>query len=53
MIYYGVTSPYPIPTHPVEGDDLGRGSQNCDVLGNYTKRHRDIDWIGIGVVATG
>jgi hypothetical protein len=53
MVYCGVTPPYPSLAHPTEGDDLGKGSRYCDALGSYTKRHKNIDWVGAGTVTTG
>jgi hypothetical protein len=53
MVYCGVTPPYPIPMHPIEGDDSHIGSQNHDALGSYTWRHRDISRFGAGSVTTG
>jgi hypothetical protein len=46
-------SPISESTHPTEGDDSRRGSGNCNVLGGYTRRGRDIDRIGAGAVTTG
>jgi hypothetical protein len=53
VVYCGVTSPYPSPTHPTEGDDSSGGGRNCNAPRSYTRRGRDIDRIGIGAVTTG
>jgi hypothetical protein len=53
MVHCRVTSPYLSPTHPTEGDYSGRSGGNCNVLGGYTRRRRDIDRIGIGTVSVG
>jgi len=53
MFHCGVTPPYLSFSHPIEGDESGRGSLNHNVLGSYTWRHRDISRVSAGLVATG
>jgi hypothetical protein len=53
MVHCGVTPPYPSPTHLAEGDDSSKGHGDCNALGGYTRRGRDIDRIGTGAVAIG
>jgi hypothetical protein len=53
MVYYGVTPPYPSPTHPAEGDESSRDHRYCNVLKGYTRRDRDIGRIDTCVVPIG
>jgi hypothetical protein len=50
MVYRGVSPPYSSLDHPVEGDGLGKGSQNYDVSGSYIRKGKDIGRNGTGVV---
>jgi hypothetical protein len=49
----GFASPYLSPTYPTEGDYSGRSNGDCDALGGYTRRRRDIDRFGTGTVSAG
>lgn len=51
MVHCGVTPPYPSPAHLAEGDDSSKGRGDCNALGGYTRRGRDINRIGAGAVA--
>jgi hypothetical protein len=53
VVYCGVSSPYPIPTHPVECDDSSGGGRNFNASRSYIMRERYNDIIDAGVVATG
>jgi hypothetical protein len=53
MVHCRVTLPYSSPTHPVEYDDSSRGNGDCNALGGYTRRGRDIGRFGTSASTTG
>jgi hypothetical protein len=50
MVYHDFTPPYSSLTHPIEGDESRKVHGECNSLGSYTRRGRDINRIGVGEV---